>query len=385
MPSAFAHFVSRFGAIVRSGATMRRSPCRIARATAAMSTRCPTCDGTTRTVFGAVTANVASTAGDSNSASAGPSAACSPAPSTVTSRRCPTMRVPNVDASCTGLHRQRRSADDEGDLAREQPVRAPGRGRDGRLRETRADRADRERQDRALRSGEHRLQTFTRLVAQDPGPDVRLDRHDCRAVEAEAAFDLAAQRLRRPTVEDAFEPALVVLHTQVDAIGPHAPQHGSEDLAQWIAGATGGDRGPRRRPRVDVHVEQRRIGREELAVDAGAQRRLLQLDREARDLVVHRHLVAHRRGHAVDLDSGQYATCVVVVLDERQYDDRGDEQTGGDGRDDSDPAGPGRAAHDAIHAGANRGPRTEWKRRRSLFARVARCGLRRGGNHRRRG
>ena len=205
-------------------------------------------------------------------------------------------------------HPQRCTAGDERDVSPEQQLGATGRGGDGRGSHPWMNRAHRKRDDRSLRRGEHAFESPAGLVPQDPGSDVRFDRHDGHPVEAQAAFDLAPDRLRRPAVEDALEAALVVLGAQMDAIGAHASEHGSEEPGQGVAGAAGRDRGLRGRARVDVHGEEGRVGGEQPAVDPSPQRRPLQRGREVRDLVVHRRLIASRGCDAVDFDARQHAT-----------------------------------------------------------------------------
>ena len=62
--------------------------------------------------------------------------------------------------------------------------------------------------------------------AHDAGAGARLDGHDLRAFESEAALDRAVVGARRPTVEQAFEPVLVVDHAQADPVGTEPPQRG---------------------------------------------------------------------------------------------------------------------------------------------------------------
>ncbi len=224
------------------------------------------------------------------------------------------------------------------------PTRAPrGRGDRGVV-ELGPDGADRQRHDGSRRPGEHRLEASAGVVAQNAGSDVRLDLDDLGAVEAEITLDLAALRLCRPSVEDAFEAVCVVVDAQMHVVGPHMPQHRSPDLTQRVATATRGDRRVGSSTRVDTRVEQRRIGRQQLIAHLHPQRCLLQRHCEPGHVVVDRDTVPTRRGHPVELHARENAAAVAVMLDHRECDECNQQQRDHRARGNGDAPGTDRTA-----------------------------------------
>ncbi len=230
----------------------------------------PSRDGTTLTVFCSVISNVAATGGISSGASAGAIAACSLSASTVSASALPETRVPIAVASCAGVIRTCacpvRSVTSSRSSAR---ARAAAVVTAAAI-DLRVERADRQGDHVAVGARQHVHERRARLFPQDPGAGARLDRDDTRTVEPQAALDCGVAGLRRPAVEHALEPLVVVDHAERDVLGAHEPPGGAGELREEVAAPAGVHRRAGGGPGVDREVEERGVGRRLVAVDPHA-------------------------------------------------------------------------------------------------------------------
>ena len=158
----------------------------------------------------------------------------------------------------------------ERDIVAQQRAGSGGRRRHSCGIDLRVERADRQGDHVAVGARQHVHERRARLFPQDPGAGARLDRDDTRTVEPQAALDCGVAGLRRPAVEHALEPLVVVDHSERDVLGAHEPPGGAGELREEVAAPAGVHGRAGGGPGVDREVEERGVGRRLVAVDPHA-------------------------------------------------------------------------------------------------------------------